>query len=61
MEDEKNNNVGGGVIDYVVRLFGKKDPSKPTSANLKIMHGINKITIVIFLLALIYWIAKRLI
>ncbi len=60
MEDEKHNNEGGGVIDYVVRLFGKKDPSKPTSANLKIMHGINKITIVVFLLALIYWIAKRL-
>ena len=60
MEDEKNNNGDGGVIDYVVRLFGKKDPSKPTSANLKIMHGINKITIVVFLLAFIYWIAKRL-
>lgn len=60
MEDEKKNNAGGGVIDYVVRLFGKNDPSKPTSANLKIMHGINKITIVVFLLALIYWITKRL-
>ena len=60
MEVEKNNNGSGGVIDYVVRLFSKKDPSKPTSANLKIMHGINKITIVMFLLALIYWIAKRL-
>ncbi len=60
MEDGKNNNAGGGVIDYVVRLFGKKDPSKPTSVNLKIMHGINKITIVVFLLAFIYWIAKRL-
>lgn len=60
MEDGKNNTSEGGVIDYVVRLFGKKDPSKPTSANLKIMHGINKITIVVFLLGLIYWIAKRL-
>jgi len=40
-------------------FFRKKDPSRPTNTNIKIMHGINKISIIVFLLALILLIAKR--
>ena len=40
-------------------FFRKKDPSRPSNINLKMMHGINKLSIVIFLLAVIYLIAKR--
>ncbi len=29
--------------------FRKKDPSRPTNINLKMMHGINKISMIIFL------------
>ncbi len=47
----------GEVFGY---FFRKKDPSRPDNVNIKIMHGINKISIIIFLLAVIYLIAKRL-
>jgi hypothetical protein len=41
-------------------FFRKKDPSRPTNINIKMMHGVNKISIVMFLLGVIYLIAKRL-
>ena len=40
-------------------FFRKKDPNRPLNVNIKIMHGINKISIIIFLLAVIYLVAKR--
>jgi len=39
-------------------FFRKKDPSRPTNFNLRMMHGINKISIVIFLLGVLYLIYK---
>jgi hypothetical protein len=35
-------------------FFRKKDPSRPTNINIRMMHGINKISILIFLLGLLY-------
>ena len=35
-------------------FFRKKDPSRPTNINIKMMHGINKLSIIIFLLGLLY-------
>ncbi len=49
----------GEVGNYFIRVFQKPDPSKPTSFNLRMMHGINKISIVMFLIAIIIWIVKR--
>jgi hypothetical protein len=40
-------------------FFRKKDPSRPTNINIRMMHGINKISIVVFLLGVIYLILKR--
>ena len=40
-------------------FFRKKDPDRPLNVNIKIMHGINKISIAIFLLAVIYLVIKR--
>ena len=40
-------------------FFRKKDPSRPVNFNLKMMHGINKISIVVFLLGIIFLILKR--
>lgn len=40
-------------------FFRKKDPNRPNNINLRMMHGINKLSIIIFLLAVIYLIAKR--
>jgi hypothetical protein len=39
-------------------FFRKKDPSRPSNINLKMMHGINKISIIIFLLGVFYLILK---
>jgi hypothetical protein len=41
-------------------FFRKKDPSRPTNINIRMMHGINKISIVVFLLGVLYLILKRL-
>ena len=41
-------------------FFRKKDPSRPSNINIKMMHGINKISIVVFLLGVIFLILKRL-
>ncbi len=41
-------------------FFRKKDPSRPTNINIKMMHGINKISIVVFLLGVIYLLVRHL-
>ena len=40
-------------------FFRKKDSSRPRNLNIRMMHGINKLSIIIFLLAVIYLLAKR--
>jgi hypothetical protein len=40
-------------------FFRKKDPSRPSNINIKMMHGINKISIAIFLVGVLYLILKR--
>lgn len=40
-------------------FFRGKDPSRPSNINLKMMHGVNKISIIMFLLGLLYIILKR--
>jgi hypothetical protein len=42
-------------------FFRGKDPARPTNINIKMMHGINKISIVVFLLGVIYLVLKRLV
>ena len=46
----------GEVGEY---FFRKKDPSRPNNINIRMMHGVNKLSIAIFLLAVIYMIVKR--
>ena len=40
-------------------FFRSKDPNRPTNINLKMMHGVNKISIIIFLAGVIFLIVKR--
>lgn len=40
-------------------FFRRKDPSRPSNINIKMMHGINKISIAIFLMGVIFMILKR--
>jgi hypothetical protein len=39
-------------------FFRKKDPSRPNNINIRMMHGVNKISIVIFLLGVLYLLWK---
>ena len=39
--------------------FRKKDPNQKKDVNLRMMHGINKIALFMFLAAIIYLIIKR--
>ena len=44
----------GPVFDYFIRVFKKDTEGKyPTSSNLRMMHGINKISIIMGLIALL--------
>jgi len=40
-------------------FFRKKDPNRPSNINLRMMHGVNKISILIFLIGVLYLILKR--
>ncbi len=40
-------------------FFRKKDPSRPSDVNIRMMHGINKISIVVFLLGVIYIVLRK--
>jgi hypothetical protein len=49
----------GPVFSYFGRVFRKdKDGKYPASTNLKMMHGINKISIILFLIAVIVMIFR---
>ena len=40
-------------------FFRKKDPSRHSDINIRMMHGINKISIIVFLLGVIYIILRK--
>ncbi len=59
--EEKRNDVReffsmGELFGY---FFRKKDPNRQTNFNLRMMHGINKISIIVFLLGIIFLIIKH--
>jgi hypothetical protein len=64
---EKENKENPGVKEYFQfgEVFGyffrKRDPNRKSNFNLRMMHGINKISIVIFILGIIYLLVKYLI
>jgi len=57
-EKDTNNDVPeakdyfqfGEVLGY---FFRKKNPNRKSNFNIKVMHGINKISIIVFLIAVI--------
>ncbi len=62
---ERSNKSGGwkqflALGEVGGYFFRKKDPSRPTNVNIKMMHGINKISIIVFLLGVIYILIKHL-
>lgn len=45
--------------DVGAYFFRKKDPKRPTNINIKLMHGVNRLAIFMFLVAIIYFVIKR--
>lgn len=56
---EKNTLKDYFAFGEVLTYFFRKRSDKKPSINLRLMHGINKISMLIFLVAVIYLIAKR--
>ena len=56
---EKNTLKDYFALGEVATYFFRKKPEKKPNVNIRIMHGINKISIIIFLLAVVFLIAKR--
>jgi len=62
---EANKKEGNGLKEFFTMgevgryFFRKKDPSRPSNINIKMMHGVNKISIIIFLLGVLFIIIKR--
>jgi len=48
----------GDVFGYFIRVFKKPDPNAPNSFNLRVMHGINRISIVMFIFCMIVMIVR---
>ena len=42
------------LLNLLMYFFRKKDPNRPTSFNLKVMHVINAIAIIMFLAGIIW-------
>jgi hypothetical protein len=40
-------------------FFRRKDPTRPSDINIRMMHGINKISIIVFLLGIIYIVLRK--
>ena len=40
-------------------FFRRRDPSRPSNFNIRMMHGINRFSILVFLIAVFYLLAKR--
>ncbi|MDA0196577.1 MAG: hypothetical protein O2887_16210 [Bacteroidetes bacterium] len=67
MTDPKETDQNEPIREYFnfrevfTYFFRKQDPTNKPSINLRIMHGINKFSIIVFLIALIIWLIKRLV
>lgn len=48
------------ISEVFTYFFRKKDPNRVTNINLKMMHGVNKISIIMFLVGVLYLIGRKL-
>lgn len=62
--EEDNKKKKSGLKDFFSLgevggyFFRKKDPTRPNNINIRMMHGVNKISIVVFLAGVLYLIFK---
>ncbi len=50
-----------GLKEVATYFFRKKDPNRPKNINLRMMHGINKISIIMFLIAVIVMVVRAIV
>jgi hypothetical protein len=48
-----------GLSEVAGYFFRKKDPNRPSNIDLKMMHGVNKISILVFLAGVAYLLIKK--
>jgi len=56
--EEKDAGYYFNFKEVLTYYFRKKDPNRPTNINLKMMHGINKISMLMFLFCVIVMIVR---
>lgn len=65
MENEETNKEHNSFKDYFSLgevfsyFFRKKDPHRKPDINLRMMHGVNKFSIIVFLLGMTYFVIKK--
>jgi hypothetical protein len=55
--EKQNYFAVGEVFLYIKNIFKKKEGA---SVNVRLMHGVNRITIVMFAIAFLIWLTRRL-
>ncbi len=58
VDEQKNIGYYFDFKEVLTYFFRKKDPNRPTNINIRMMHGINKISIVMFLICVIVIITR---
>jgi hypothetical protein len=58
MKDQNHKTNYFDIKEVFTYFFRKKDPDRPSNFNIRAMHTINKISILIFLAGVIYLVAK---
>lgn len=46
-------------MSFLGYFFRKKDPNRPTNFNLKAMHFINRLAIILFIVAILIYLIKK--
>lgn len=60
-KDNKEKKSAGFYFDFsevLTYFFRKKDPNRPTNTSIKMMHGVNKISMLMFLICVIVIITR---
>ncbi|WP_421895615.1 DUF6728 family protein [Marinoscillum sp.] len=62
-QNEEKNDVGYyfNFKEVLTYFFRKKDPTRPTNTSIKMMHGVNKISMIMFLICVIVIIVRYII
>jgi len=61
-KQEKSGSIKGflSIGEVFTYFFRKKDPNNKPDISLRMMHGVNKFSIIVFLLGMTYFIVRKL-